>query len=203
MTGDRRKNDLLWIEAQLDEAGRVHDAIRGDLENLAVIAGAIADAFRAGGRVFFLGNGGSAADAQHWAAELSGRFYLDRESLPAIALTTNTSQITAIGNDYGFEDVFARPLQSLAQRGDVVIAISTSGASANVLKAIDIAKRIGALTVGFGGGGSAPMAARCDHLIRIASRDVARIQEGHELCAHLICSLVERALFGGDAESAR
>ncbi|NNE47326.1 MAG: SIS domain-containing protein [Rhodothermales bacterium] len=187
---------ISWIKRQLDDAAAVHDAIRADVENLAAIATSIAGSLQNGGRVFFFGNGGSAADAQHWAAELSGRYYIDRPSLPAIALTTNSSQLTAIGNDYGFADVFARPLSGLATDGDVAVAISTSGTSENVLRAIDVAAKSGLTTIGFTGSGDNPMAGRCDFVVTIPSTDVARVQEGHEVCAHIIWSLVEQEIFG-------
>jgi D-sedoheptulose 7-phosphate isomerase len=185
---------LEWMEAQLDEVQRIHVSIRADVRNLAGIASAISKSLRAGGRVFFFGNGGSAADAQHWAAELSGRFYLDRQSLPAIALTANSSQLTAIGNDYGFTEVFSRPLRGLGTSGDVAVAISTSGSSQNVLEGVRTAKEIGMATVAFTGAGESPLKDECELAVSIPSTDVARIQEGHELCAHLILALVERTL---------
>lgn len=163
---------------------------------LAVLAEKVAERFRSGGRAYFFGNGGSAADAQHWAAELSGRFYFDRPSLPAFALTGNSSQVTAIGNDYGFDEVFARPLSGMIQQGDVAVGISTSGNSTNVVKALVVAREKGALTVGFTGGDGGQIAGVCDVLIAIPSEDTPRIQEGHALCGHVLCALVERLLFG-------
>lgn len=199
--GSQMPDAISWLHTQLDEAARVQQAIRSDLENVETIAARIAGALRSGGRVFFFGNGGSAADAQHWAAELSGRFYFDRDSLPAVALTTNSSQLTAIGNDYGFAEVFARPLRGMASPGDVAVAISTSGTSENVLRAVDTARELGAVTVGFTGSADSPLADRCDLVVAIPSSDVARIQEGHELCAHMIWSLVERDIFGPEPRS--
>ena len=146
--------------------------------------------------MYFFGNGGSAADAQHWAAELSGRFYHDRPSLPAFALTANSSQVTAIGNDYGFEEIFARPLSGMIQSGDVAVGISTSGNSTNVVRGLEVAREKRALTVGFTGRQGGHMTVLCDYLIAIPSEDTPRIQEGQELCGHVLCALVERLLFG-------
>ncbi|NNF57903.1 MAG: SIS domain-containing protein [Rhodothermaceae bacterium] len=163
---------------------------------LTELSTAVAERLRAGGRAYFFGNGGSAADAQHWAAELSGRFYLDRPALPAFALTANSSQVTAIGNDYGYAEIFARPLAGIVQPGDVTVGLSTSGNSENVVRGLEVAREHGALTVGFTGEGGGQMAAVCDALIAMPSTDTPRIQEGHALCGHLLCALVERALFG-------
>ncbi len=185
-----------WIRAQLAEADRVRAAVHTMTPLLTELAFRMAAVFREGGQAFFFGNGGSAADAQHWAAELSGRFYRNRPALPAHALSTNTSQLTALANDFGYDEVFARPLSGMARPGDLAVGISTSGRSANVLKALALAHEKGLVTVGFTGPGGESMAAHCDYLLRIPSEDVARIQEGHELCAHLLCALVERALFG-------
>jgi D-sedoheptulose 7-phosphate isomerase len=187
---------LEWIEDQLLEARRVQEAVLEMRETLLEIALRMVSVFRDGGRVYFFGNGGSAADAQHWAAELSGRFYLNRPALPAIALTTNSSQITAIGNDFGYEWVFARPLAGLLSPRDMVVGISTSGSSQNVIRAFEVARSLGAVTVGFTGARGSALSTWCDYLVVIPSRDVARIQEGHELCGHLICAIVERELFG-------
>lgn len=192
-----------WLDGQADEAARVQVAVRGMTPLLVEVGLEMAEALRAGGQVFFFGNGGSAADAQHWAAELSGRFYYDRPPLAAHALTANASQVTAIGNDYGFEEVFARPLRGMARPGDVAVGISTSGRSANVLRGLEAARERGARTLGFAGSdpgwspgpASGPMAALCDRLVVVPSADVARVQEGHELAAHLIFAVVERALF--------
>lgn len=184
-----------WLTAQLDEAAQVQQAIRAMQPLLLEVAGRLADAFEQGQQAFFFGNGGSAADAQHWAAELSGRFYYDRPGLPAHALSTNASQVTAIGNDYGYDQVFSRPLAGMGQPGDVAVGISTSGNSANVVRALQTARAQGLVTVGFTGRTGGQMAPLCDYLIRLPSDDVARIQEGHECCAHLICGVVERLLF--------
>ena len=188
-----------WIEAQVDEAVRIQQAVKEMANELAACGVHMADVLRSGGQVYFFGNGGSAADAQHWAAELSGRFYMKRPSLPAVALTTNASQITAIANDYGYDQVFSRPLSGIGKPGDMAVGISTSGRSTNVVQALKTAREIGMATVGFTGASGAEMAHFCDHLFQIRSNDVARIQEGHELCGHLLCGAVERLLFGDES----
>lgn len=193
-----RDDAAAWIALQADEAARVQQAVRAMAPLLADVALRMADVLRGGGQVYFFGNGGSAADAQHWAAELSGRFYRDRASLPAIALSTNASQVTAIANDFGYDQVFAMPLSGMARAGDMAVGISTSGRSANVLRALETARTLGVVTAGFTGRDGGPMAEHCDYLVRIPSDDVARIQEGHELCGHVICAVVERALFGAE-----
>jgi len=148
-----------------------------------------------GGTLYFCGNGGSAADAQHFACELSGRFFFDRPPLPAISLTTNTSSLTAIGNDYGYDDVFARQLEGLGSRGDMLVAISTSGASRSVTRAIASAKRLGMQVIGMTGAKGADFAAACDYALITPSFVTPRIQEGHLAMGHALCELIERALF--------
>ena len=187
-----------WLDAQADEAIHIATSVRDMAPSLLRVAEAIAASVRAGGRTFFFGNGGSAADAQHWAAELSGRFTLDRPPLAAHALTTDSSALTAIANDYGFERVFARQLEGAGRPGDVAVGISTSGQSPNVLRALDVGRAHGLVTVGFCGADAQAFADRCDHVVSIPSSTTARIQEGHELAAHLILSVVEHDLFGGD-----
>lgn len=190
------REQLSWLQAQVAESVRVHEAINALLPALQDLAEAVIAAFEAGKRVYFCGNGGSAADAQHWAAELSGRFYLDRPGLPAFALGVNGSELTAIGNDYGYEWVFARPLQGFGQKDDLLIGISTSGNSANVIRAIEVAKAKGMKVATFTGRSGGQMKAISDWCFQMPSDDVARIQEGHELCGHLLCAIVERVLFG-------
>jgi len=151
---------------------------------------------RAGGVVYLFGNGGSAADAQHIAAELSGRFLRERKSLPAVALTTNTSSLTAIANDYGYEDVFSRQLEGLVSTGDLVVGISTSGKSRNVIEGLRVARSRGAVTVAFVGENTDEVAKLCDIVISVPSKDTARIQECHILIGHIVCELVEKTLFG-------
>ncbi|HYE59060.1 MAG TPA: SIS domain-containing protein [Rhodothermales bacterium] len=185
-----------WLEAQADEAARVHGAVRAMTLLLVEEGLAMAERLRTGGHVFFFGNGGSAADAQHWAAELSGRFYFDRPPLAAHALPSNISQLTAIGNDYGYEEVFARPLRGMAHAGDLAVGISTSGTSANVLRAFEAGRERGTFNVGFCGARPEAMQTVCDVVVSIPVADTARVQEGHELAAHLVLALVERHLFG-------
>jgi len=150
---------------------------------------------KAGHKLLLCGNGGSAADAQHWAGELVSRFYYDRPGLPAIALTTDSSILTAIGNDYGYDRVFARQVEALGQAGDVLFAISTSGNSKNVIAALEAARAREIVTVGFTGQGGGAMATLCNLCIRIPNDSTPRIQEGHEVLGHAICAMVEAAIF--------
>ena len=147
-----------------------------------------------GRKVLWCGNGGSAADSQHLAAELMGRFRRERRGLPSIALTTDTSVLTAIGNDYGYEKVFQRQVEGLCVKGDVLVGISTSGNSRNVCAALEIAREIGAFTVAFTGEGGGKMAKIAEATLRIASKDTARIQEGHILCGHMLCDWIEQSV---------
>jgi len=156
-------------------------------------------ALRAGGKVLLAGNGGSAADAQHWAGELVSRFYYDRPGLAAIALTTDTSVLTAIGNDYGYDYTFARQVEALGREGDVFIAISTSGNSPNILRAVEAARARGVGVIGFAGESGGKLAALCDICFRVPSGETPRIQEGHEFLGHLLCSLIEADMFPRDA----
>lgn len=148
-------------------------------------------AIHEGGKILFMGNGGSAADAQHLAAEFVGRFEKERRGLPAIALTTDTSLLTAVGNDYGFDMIFSRQIEALARPGDVVVGISTSGNSPNVVKALAIAKEMGAVTVGLTGAKGGKMDGLCDLCIKVPSEKTARIQEAHILIGHIVCALVD------------
>jgi D-sedoheptulose 7-phosphate isomerase len=191
---------------------RLQDFIAGELRKTASVIGAlVADAELArtietvarlcvkalhdGNKLLLAGNGGSAADAQHLAAELVSRFYFDRPGLAAVALTTDTSALTAIGNDYGFERLFARQVDALGRKGDVFIGLSTSGNSPNILKALDEARLKGLVTVGLTGQGGGKMAALCDHCLRMPSSETPRIQEGHIVVGHTLCALVEREMF--------
>lgn len=158
-------------------------------------AQAMIQSLRKGGKLVAFGNGGSAADAQHLTAELSGRFEKDRRGLPAVALTTNTSALTAIANDYDYTQVFSRQIEGLIQRGDVVVAISTSGNSANVLEAVKQAKKQGAVVIGWTGQDGGKLKNVVDICLRIPSSRTARVQEGHLALLHTLCSLVEEALF--------
>jgi D-sedoheptulose 7-phosphate isomerase len=178
--------------------GRLLDAMAADTGLHAATEAAVecvVQALRAGHKLMICGNGGSAADAQHWAGELVSRFYYDRPGLAAIALTTDSSILTAIGNDYGYDRVFARQVEALGQTGDVLFAISTSGNSKNILAALEAARARDIATVGFTGQGGGAMAALCDLCIRIPSDSTPRIQEGHEVLGHAICGLVEAAMF--------
>ncbi len=148
-----------------------------------------------GGKILVCGNGGSAADAQHMTGELLGRFLMERPALPAVALTVDTSTLTAIGNDYGYEDVFSRQVSGLGRPGDVLVAFSTSGTSANVVKAIDAARSIGMTVVGLTGKGGGSMVSRCDYLLNVPHSHTPFIQEMHEACMHLLCQLVDHYLY--------
>jgi D-sedoheptulose 7-phosphate isomerase len=162
---------------------------------VARVAAACIGALRAGGKILFAGNGGSAADAQHLAGELVSRFNYDRPGLPAFALTTDTSVLTAIGNDYGYERLFARQVEAVGRAGDVLIAISTSGKSPNILEALRVARAKGLVTVGMTGRGGGRMAEICDHVLRTPSDATPRIQEGHIVMGHTICCLIEQQIF--------
>ena len=177
---------------------RLFDAMADD-PNLCAATKQAADltvsSLRAGGKLLLCGNGGSAADAQHWAAELVGRFLYDRPGLPAIALTTDTSILTAVGNDYGYQASFSRQVQALGRPGDVLFALSTSGRSPNVLAAVTAAREQGMHVVGFTGATGGDMLALCDVCLRIPAPDTARVQEGHEVLGHAICALIEAEMF--------
>jgi D-sedoheptulose 7-phosphate isomerase len=152
-------------------------------------------ALKKGNRIYFCGNGGSAADAQHLAAELSGRFYTDRDALPAEALHCNTSYLTAVANDYGYDLVYARLVKGITRTGDILVGLSTSGNSGNILKAFETARQKGVATVGFTGETGGKMKTLSDYLINVPSQDTPRIQECHILLGHIICQLVEEEYF--------
>jgi D-sedoheptulose 7-phosphate isomerase len=179
------------FEKAISDHIEVIQSIQQQQPVLARIAGEMAHAIVAGKKVLWCGNGGSAADSQHLAAELMGRFRRERQALPSIALTTDTSILTAIGNDYGFERVFERQVQALCAPGDVVVGISTSGNSKNVCAALETAQTMGAFTVALTGAGGGAMAGIAAVSLRVASTDTARIQEGHILCGHMLCDWVE------------
>lgn len=161
---------------------------------LARVGKALAGALSRRGKILLFGNGGSAADAQHIAAEFVGRYRLERPSLPAIALTTDTSALTAIGNDYAFEDVFSRPLEALGRRGDIAMGFSTSGKSPNVLKAMAAARKKGLVTVGLTGQNGKALAQQVDYCFCVPSMDTPRVQEAHALIGHILCDMVETLL---------
>ena len=164
------------------------------------IADEILRAYQKGNKVVWFGNGGSAADAQHLSAELMGKFYLNRKALESIALTTNTSALTAIANDYDFSEIFARQIEALVKPGDVAIGISTSGNSPNVIRGIEQAKKQGAVTVALTGATGGKLKTSADYLVAVPSTDVARIQESHIMIGHIICYLVEKELFDENNE---
>jgi len=181
---------------ELEESANIKRIVAQDLSDIiAEAAQIILDAYRAGRKVLLIGNGGSAADAQHIAAELVGRFKLERTGLPAIALTANTSSLTALANDYGYDSVFSRELEALANDKDVLIAITTSGTSPNILKAVEIAHSKGLVAIALTGGNAGKLKDIADLTIVVPSNDTARIQEAHITIGHIICYLVEKGLF--------
>jgi D-sedoheptulose 7-phosphate isomerase len=185
------------IAAQFAAARDLMAVLCNDLTLIAAIEAVTARAvecLRGGGTILLAGNGGSAADAQHIAAELVGRFAHDRPGLAAIALTTDTSALTAIANDHGFERVFARQVEALGRRGDVLIAISTSGRSPNIIAALQAARARGVITIGLCGQTPGPMGPWCDHVLAIPSANTPRIQEAQILVGHIICGLIEQQL---------
>ena len=160
------------------------------------IASRMVKALKNGNRIYFCGNGGSAADAQHLAAEFSGRFYIDRDALPAEALHCNTSYITAVGNDYGYDLVYARLIKGIGNKGDFLVGLSTSGNSVNIIKAFEVAREKGIVTVGFTGESGGKMKELSDYLLNVPSSNTPRIQESHIMLGHIICQLVEEQYFG-------
>ena len=165
------------------------------LETVDKLTIVLTQALKNGNRIYFCGNGGSAADAQHLAAEFSGRFYKDREALPAEALHCNTSYLTAVANDYSFDVVYARLIKGIGQKGDILVGLSTSGNSGNIIKAFEVAKEKGIITVGFTGESGGKMKAISDYLVNVPSSDTPRIQESHIMLGHIICQLVEEKYF--------
>jgi len=187
-----------YIARQIQEAQRVMSDMLADTQLLATMqaaAHACINCLQHGGKILLAGNGGSAADAQHIAAEFVSRFAFDRLGLPAIALTTDTSILTAIGNDYGFDKLFARQIQALGNQGDVFVSYSTSGKSPNILLALQAARAKGLVCVGLTGNRRGPMHELCDHLLEVPSTETSKIQEGHLVLGHIFCGLVERSMF--------
>jgi len=182
------------IQASIDTKQKLlaDPVLTGTIETVTAL---VTKAFACGNKVLFCGNGGSAADAQHLAAEFSGRFYIDRDPLPSEALHCNSSYITAVANDYGYDIVYSRMVKAMGKPGDVLIALSTSGNSVNIINAIEQAKQIGMISVGLTGTTGGKMRDICDHLINVPSTDTPRIQESHILIGHIICQLVEQDLF--------
>jgi len=185
------------IERTLRQTAALHEALAGQAGAIERLVRVVLDRLRAGGGLYAMGNGGSAADAQHLAGELVGRFQMERRPLRCLALTTDTSVLTAVANDYGVGEVFARQVQALVGEGDVVMGISTSGRSANVNRALAAARRRGAATVGLSGRDGGEMARLCDALVCVPADETPRIQEAHQTIIHILCALVERELCGG------
>jgi len=184
------------VRAVLKDASRSMSRLeRAAARPVAAAAEAMIACFEGGGTVYFCGNGGSAADAQHLACEFAGRYLVDRPGLPAIALSTNTSSLTSIGNDFGFDVVFSRQLEGLGTPGDVLVALTTSGGSPNVLRAVETAHTLGMIVIGFTGLKGKAFAARCDHALVTPHALTPRVQEGHIAMGHALCQVVERALF--------
>ena len=176
---------------------RVADAfLESSTGQVAALGRTLTAALRSRRTLFFFGNGGSAADAQHLAAEFVNRFTFDRPALPSIALTTDTSVLTSISNDHDFDRIFARQIEALGRRGDVAVGISTSGRSPNVVEGLKAARSRGLITVGLTGASGGPMTRLCRHLVRVPSSETARIQEIHILVGHILCHLVDESLFG-------
>ncbi len=191
------------IDAAFDKSLKLLGAMSMDRDLHALVTRVVAlsvEALKRGNKLLFAGNGGSAADAQHWAGELVSRFNFDRPGLAGIALTTDTSILTAIGNDYGYDYVFARQIEALGHKGDLLFAISTSGNSKNIVRAIHAARDAGIAVIGFTGQGGGAMAELCDICLRMPTQETPKIQECHEVLGHLICGLIESEMFG-DARS--
>jgi D-sedoheptulose 7-phosphate isomerase len=187
------------ISSIINESIKVKQALLADVNLIAqidTVVKVITTAFQNGNSVYFAGNGGSAADAQHLAAEFSGRFYKDRKALPSEALHCNTSYLTAVANDYSYEVIYARLIEGITKPGDVLVGLSTSGNSGNIVKAFEMAKTKQVVTIGFTGDNGGKMKAISDYLINVPSNDTPRIQESHILVGHIICELVESNIFG-------
>ena len=188
-----------FIEKQVRDSINVKKSILGNNEILKLVSKIsleIVKAYKNGHKVLIAGNGGSAADAQHMAGELVSRFYFDRPGLPAIALTTDSSIITAIGNDYSYNRIFSRQIESNGQNGDIFIGISTSGNSKNIIEALIQSKKQGIINIGLTGKDGGTMKHQCDYCVCVPSEETPRIQESHLLIEHIICSIVEEELFG-------
>ncbi len=187
------------IKSIIEASVEVKQSILQDENLLEIIHQSVNEivlALKAGNRIYFCGNGGSAADAQHLAAEFSGRFYTDRKALPAEALHCNTSYLTAVANDYSYDVVYARLIDGIGNRGDILVGLSTSGNSVNIVKAFEAAKEKGIVTIGFTGAAGGMMRSLSDHLINVPSSDTPRIQEAHIMIGHILCQLVEENYFG-------
>lgn len=187
-----------YVISQLVEGQRILAAMQADLKllnSIESVAKACVECLQNGGKILLAGNGGSAADAQHIACELVNSFGFERPGLPAIALTTDTSILTAVGNDLGYERLFSRQIQALGNKGDVFIGYSTSGKSPNILLAFEEAHGRGLTCIGLTGNRGGPLLVLCDHLLEVPSDDTPKIQEGHLVLGHILCGLIENALF--------
>jgi D-sedoheptulose 7-phosphate isomerase len=189
----RKIADIIRESISVKQALIEDTALLGAIE---AAAQTMSEAFKAGNKVLFCGNGGSAADAQHISAELSGRFYFDRPPLYAEALHVNTSYVTAVANDYSYDEIFARMVRGSGRRGDVLVGLTTSGNSPNVVKAVAAAHEVGMATVALTGESGGKLKGLARHLINVPSRDTARIQESHIMVGHILCEIVEVTLFG-------
>jgi D-sedoheptulose 7-phosphate isomerase len=183
-----------WLE---ESAQVISDLAAGQSDLIGRTADGIGKALAEGHRVYIMGNGGSAADAQHIASELINRFLLDRGPLPALALTTNTSVLTSVANDYGFGEIFSKQIAALVREGDVAWALSTSGSSPNIVSAMRLAREMGAVTVGLTGPGGGAMKQYCDYCVCVESESTPYIQEAHSIIGHAICDYIERTIFEG------
>jgi D-sedoheptulose 7-phosphate isomerase len=181
------------LNAHIDAVNMVTEQLT---EPIAECARMLVDALKGGHKLLIMGNGGSAADAQHFAAEMVGRFLMERKALPAIALTTDTSILTAVGNDYGFDEIFTRQVEALANPGDILIGISTSGNSLNIKRALETGKDIGAKTMGLLGRDGGEIGPIVDFNLTVPSPETPRIQEAHLIIIHILCDLIEKGLFG-------
>jgi D-sedoheptulose 7-phosphate isomerase len=184
-------DDIKYLAEELAAHQEAFTQLNAMLPQIAAVAQCLRNCLQAGGKILVMGNGGSAADSQHIAAEIVGRYKCERRGLPAIALTTDTSILTSVGNDFGFDFIFSRQVEALCNPADVVIGITTSGNSANVVKAIETAKEIGATTVALVGGTGGKLAALCDFSLIMPSGDTPRIQEAHIFVGHSLCGLLE------------
>jgi D-sedoheptulose 7-phosphate isomerase len=183
------------IKSLIEESIKTKEhVLKTELDNIEKAAQAVIGSLKSGGKLLIFGNGGSAADSQHIAAELVGRFKKERKAIPAIALTTDTSVITSMANDYGYDSIFARQIEALGRKGDIALGISTSGTSKNVLMGIKKAGALGLKTICFSGGGGGLLKGECDISIIVDSKDTARVQESHIMIGHVICELVEDEL---------
>ena len=185
------------IRAEIESHIKIaQEFMQSQTETIEKIAQVMIEALRGGGKILLCGNGGSAADSQHFAAEMVGRFKINRPAIPAVALSTDTSVLTCVANDFSFEEIFSRQVEALAAPGDVCVGISTSGSSPNVLAAIKVAKEKGLKTVGFTKTGGEKLMEMCDVTLLVPADTTDRIQEYHELAIHIICGLIEQSLYG-------